>query len=144
MTAADISSALAKIEAQIENGKALLPTNASLLQRTLFALKLALLNAGGVDPELAVKNKDQLEQLIAQKLEKASPDPAAQAALTTALNNAEAAQAQVQTNQLSTEEPSYPGLDKLRQQAPEDLSTEDIRAALQNSAQALKKSGAAP
>jgi hypothetical protein len=134
MTAADISRAITEIETQIENGKALLPADASLLQRALFALKLALLKAGDVDPELAVKNKKQLEQLIAEKRGQAPVDAATQAAVTQAVNDVKAAQAQVQNQQAARGETISPStndvLDRLKTKSPDAMTAEELSTAI--------------
>ncbi|MDH3602638.1 MAG: hypothetical protein OEU26_23740 [Candidatus Tectomicrobia bacterium] len=67
MTAGDMRDAIAEVEKAIKAGKAWLPADASLLQRALSALKMALFELGGVDPQLAVKDKEKLEELIAAK-----------------------------------------------------------------------------
>lgn len=133
MTAAELSNAIAEIDQQIEKGKALLPADAGLLQRALFALKLSLLRAGGVDPELAVKDREQLEKLIAEKRGNAPADAATQAAVTQAVEDVKTVQTQTASRnptQPGSGTSNYPAIDRLKQTSPENLSTAEIEAAI--------------
>lgn len=144
MTAAELSSAIAEIDQQIEKGKALLPADASLLQRALFALKLALLKAGGVDPELAVKDREQLEKLIAEKRVNAPADAATQAAVTQAVNDVKAAQTQVQNQQAARDaaksESANTLLDRLEAKSPDAMTAEELSTAIREIDQQIEKS----
>ncbi len=131
MTPGEISDGIKEVEKAIEAGKALLPADASLLQRALFALKMALFELGGVDPDLAVKDKEELEKLIAEKTKDAPPDAAAQQKVAQAVEGVNQAQDQIQRNREargeSSADTSNPALNKLKQKKPEEMSAAEIR-----------------
>ena len=131
MTAGEIRDGIEEVEKAIEDSKALLPKEAGLLQRVLFALKMALFELGGVDPELAVKDKDELEKLIAEKTKDAPPDAAAQQKVAQAVEGVNQAQDQIQSNREargeSSADTSNPALNKLKQKKIEEMSAAEIR-----------------
>jgi hypothetical protein len=119
MTADEISDAIAAVEKAIEDGKQdLLPADASRLQRALYALKMALFELGGVAPELAGKDKKELEELIKAKTGEAVPDPATQAKVTQAVADVNQVQADIASRNPASQNKKaseYPGLDVLTQ-----------------------------
>ncbi|NEP90001.1 MAG: hypothetical protein F6K18_26025 [Okeania sp. SIO2C2] len=142
MSASEIQEGIDAVEKAIEDGKALLPADAGLLQRLLFALKMALFELGGVDPELAVKDKDELEKAIAEKTSDAPPDPQTSQNLTKAIDDVNQAQAQIANRnpaKQNSADSEYPGLDRLKQKQPEELSAEELKEAIDDIERSIEK-----
>jgi hypothetical protein len=131
MTAGEISDAIAAVDKAIAEGKLLLPADAGLLQRALYVLKMALFELGGVDPKLAVKDKQQLEELIAAKSVDAAP--ATQHNVKNALDGVNQAQATIARRNpagQNSKDSAYPGLAVLKQKKPEALSAQELTDAI--------------
>jgi len=136
LTADDLREAIAEVEKAIEDGKVLLPADASLLQRALYALRMALFELGGVDPQLAVKDKAELEKLIDAKSDASGVAPIAKHHLTKAIDEVKRAQQQVQ-NKLD-ETPESPDLAKALAN-PEAMTTTEIRRSVEAIDQHIKQ-----
>ncbi|MEO1300610.1 MAG: hypothetical protein AAFW75_33575, partial [Cyanobacteria bacterium J06636_16] len=130
MTAADISDAIAAVEQAIADGQTnLLPAAASRWQRAMYALKLALLELGGVDPQLVVKDKATLEDLIKTQQGNPPVDPATNTNVRKAIADANQVQADIAPRMPARQPqkpPEHPALEKLKATQPEDMTAEDI------------------
>ncbi|NES78975.1 MAG: IS630 family transposase [Okeania sp. SIO1H6] len=88
------------IERSIEKAKVLLPENASILQRTLYALLMALYELGGVDPKLRYEGQERLEEILKEKLaaDNQEVDTETRANLNQAIQDYKEAESTVQGN----------------------------------------------
>ncbi|MEO1394045.1 MAG: hypothetical protein AAFV90_14150 [Cyanobacteria bacterium J06634_5] len=138
MTADDIIQAIAAVDNAIQEGEAdLLPADASKWQKVLRALQLALYELGGVDPDLTVQNKDELIDLIITKQGKPTTDDTREK-VKQAITDMARVQSDITKRNINTSD--YPALDVLRQKKIEDLSTEEIRAAINDIDRSIEES----
>ena len=87
LSAAQLSEAITNIDAAIAKGQVLLPENAGFFARLLQKLKKALMDLGGVDPKLQIKDRAQLEAIITEKRTSTNTDPQKQRAVSNALSD---------------------------------------------------------
>ncbi|MFG6096296.1 hypothetical protein SPB21_13630 [Leptothoe sp. ISB3NOV94-8A] len=128
MTADEIIQAIAAVDNAIEKGQTdLLPADASKWQKVLRTLQLALFELGGVAPDLAVKDRDQLIDQIATKqgqpLTDDTRDKIEQAI-------ADVNRIQSDINNRPPTPIDYKALEKLKDTPPEDMTADDIIQAI--------------
>ncbi|MEM9218657.1 MAG: hypothetical protein AAGD25_30490 [Cyanobacteria bacterium P01_F01_bin.150] len=130
MSADDISDAIDAVENAIKDGQTnLLTADASKWQRAMYALKMALFELADVDPQLAVKDKDKLKELIETKRTNATTDPATSAKVRKAIADANKVQADIPLRQTDSQPQKPPGnqdLERLQDKQSEDMSADEI------------------
>jgi hypothetical protein len=75
LSAQELAEGILEVQSNIDQGRLLLPADASKLMRVLYAIKMTLFQLAEADPRMTFENKDDLVQKIKSKLSRRESIP---------------------------------------------------------------------